>query len=131
MAPGESYTYSYPEGEIVISVESTTATGYNVTIEVPPWINQSASLAPTDDAYVDESAPTTVSNKITLYVSNSPTFNSYLKFDLGTLAQKCRMWPIQNATLRITPVSTRSFGGKLYQVSPYYAGTTTPGRKPD
>lgn len=119
--PGEAFATI--NGNIIIRVEQAIATGAVVTI-VNGAEPRQLLLAPTDDAYVLESTPTSVyGGAAALTLQNPPRSQVYLKFDAASMpaaAYRIRL------RLTVTTESGEARLGKLYEASPYFGSGATP-----
>ncbi|MCZ7573770.1 MAG: DNRLRE domain-containing protein [Ardenticatenaceae bacterium] len=82
------------------------------------------SFAPTDDAQVKDSSPTSNYGSLAdlrLRGASSPIVTSYLKFNLTGLNA-----PVQRATLRLFVTDASDVGGSIFTVSSNYLNSTTP-----
>jgi hypothetical protein len=103
----------------VINSAGTAASTNDFTILPPPLV-----LAPTHDAYIKSSAPTTnygTSSTVRAKVGSSETFIAYLKFNVAGMSG-----PLLSAKLRLYVTDDSPDGGGVYLVSNDYLNTATP-----
>jgi PKD repeat protein len=123
-----THTYSAP-GLYTVSLTATNAVGSDtetkldyISVSAPP---AEVTLAPTDDARVRSSAPTSnYGSDVVLRAKLDPagsTHHSYLKFDASGIGAS-----VQSATLRLFVVDGSSDGGSIRLVSNDLLGTSTP-----
>jgi hypothetical protein len=108
------------KGKIAVTNSAgNTASAADFTIIQPPLI-----FAPTQDAYVKSSAPTTNyggSSTVRAKTGSTETFLAYLKFAVTGMSGA-----LVNAKLRLFVTDESPDGGAVYLVSNDYLNTTTP-----
>src|SRR3954447_19575778 len=111
-----STTYTYAVTAVDAAGNESTPASKSVTTPPASGGGGTFTFAPTDDAYVDSSVPTTNFGTATrLTADNSPQANVLLKFNVAGLPSGCA---VSSAKLQLTVASTTNdnspYGGDLY-----------------
>ncbi len=122
-----SHTYNAAGNyDAVLTVTDNLGATANASVNIsvsPAGGGQLLTFNPTDDTQANSSNPSSNYASLTTFrVRNgSPTYNSYLKFDVAGLTGT-----VVRATLRLFVGDDGPDGGTLYSISNNYAGTSTP-----
>ena len=110
VAPSTSYSYTVKARD---AVGNTSGASNPASITTPPP-DPILTFSPTDDTYVQASAPdVTAGSDPTISVDNSPINNILLKFNVSGLAGR----QVTGAKLRLYDTNPSAVGGDLYRTA--------------